>query len=327
MNRRSFVRALGVVLTSPFASALAQESARIATVGFLLPTTGPDSDPMLAIVRGKLAELSYVEGQSIRFEYRGAYGHVDRLPSLAEELVHLNVDVIVAVATPEVQAAQQATRKIPIVMVAVVDPVTSGFVASLARPGGNITGLSLLSAELSGKRLELLKEVVPGVSRVAVLWNPNNPSNALQIGATKVAAQALGVQLQPLEIRGPQDLERAFQAATRGHAGALIALDDPLIVAHRMQIVALAAKTRLPAMYGLTAYARAGGLITYGPNIPDLFRQAAVFVGKILKGAKPADLPVEQPTKFELVINLKTAKALGLKIPDSMLVQADEVIQ
>jgi len=326
LNRRSFVRALGVVLTSPFASALAQESARIATVGFLLPTTGPDN-PMLAIVRGKLAELGYVEGQSIRFEYRGAYGHVDRLPSLTEELVHLNVDVIVAVATPEVQAAQQATRKIPIVMVAVVDPVTSGFVASLARPGGNITGLSLLSAELSGKRLELLKEVVPGVSRVAVLWNPNNPSNALQIGATKVAAQALGVQLQPLEIRGPQDLERAFQAATRGHAGALIALDDPLIVAHRMQIVALAAKTRLPAMYGLTAYARAGGLITYGPNIPDLWRQAAAFVGKILKGTKPADLPVEQPTKFELVINLKTAKDLGLTIPQSVLARADEVIK
>jgi putative tryptophan/tyrosine transport system substrate-binding protein len=314
------------VLTTPVASALAQESARIATVGFLVTTT-PDNAPMLAIVRGKLAELGYVEGQSIRFEYRGAYGHVDRLPSLAEELVHLNVDVIVAGATPEVQAAQQATRKIPIVMVAVVDPVATGFVASLARPGGNITGLSLLSAELSGKRLQLLKEVVPGVSRVAVLWNPTNPSNALQIGATKVAAQALGVQLQPLEVRGPQDLESAFQAATRGHAGALIALDDPLIFAHRAQIVALAAKTRLPAMYGLTGYAQAGGLITYGPNIPDLYRQAALFVGKILKGAKPTDLPVEQPTKFELVINLKTAKALGLKIPDSMLVQADEVIQ
>jgi putative ABC transport system substrate-binding protein len=282
---------------------------------------------MLAIVRAKLAELGYVEGQSIRFEYRGAYGHVDRLPSLAEELVHLNVDVIVAVATPEVQAAHQATRKIPIVMVAVVDPVATGFVASLARPGGNITGLSLLSAELSGKRLELLKEVVPGVSRVAVLWNPTNPSNALQIGATKVAAQALGVQLQPLEVRGPQDLESAFQAATRGRAGALIALDDPVLGSHRTRIVALAAKIRLPAMYGLTGYAKAGGLMTYGPNIPDLFRQAAVFVGKILKGAKPADLPVEQPTKFELVINLKTAKALGLKIPDSMLVQADEVIQ
>ncbi len=325
MNRRSFVRAFGVVLATPVASARAQESARIATVGFLVTTT-PDG-PMLAIVRGKLAELGYVEGQSIRFEYRGAYGHVDRLPSLAEELVHLNVDVIVAVATPEVQAAQQATRNIPIVMVAVVDPVAIGFVASLARPGGNITGLSLLSAELSGKRLELLKEVVPGVSRVAVLWNPTNPSNALQLGATKVAAQALGVQLQPLEVRGPQDLERAFQAATRGRAGALIALDDPVLVTHRTRIVALAAKIRLPAMYGLTGYANAGGLMTYGPNIPDLFRQAAVFVGKILKGAKPADLPVEQPTKFELVINLKTAKALGLKIPDSMLVQADEVIQ
>jgi putative ABC transport system substrate-binding protein len=290
-------------------------------------TSGPDSDPVLAIVRRKLAELGYVEGQNIRFEYRGAYGQVDRLPSLAEELVHLNVDVIVAVATPEVQAAHQATRKIPIVMVAVVDPVASGLVASLARPGGNITGLSLLSAELSGKRLELLKEVVPGVSRVAVLWNPTNPSNALQIGATKVAAQALGVQLQPLEVRGPQDLERAFQAATRGRAGALIALDDPVLVTHRTRIVTRAAKIRLPAMYGLTGYAKVGGLMTYGPNIPDLFRQAAVFVGKILKGAKPADLPVEQPTKFELVINLKTARALGLAIPESILLRADEVIR
>ena len=327
MNRRSFVRALGIVLATPAASALAQESARIATVGFLLPTTGPDYDPMLAILRGKLAELGYVEGQNIRFEYRGAYGQVDRLPSLTEELLRLNVDVIVAVATPEVQAAQLATRNIPIVMVAVVDPVASGFVASLARPGGNITGLSLLSAELSGKRLELLKEVVPGVSRVAVLWNPANPSNALHIGATKVAAQALGVQLQPLEVRRPQDLESAFQAAARGRAGALIALDDPLIIADRTRIVALAAKTRLPAMYGLTAYAKAGGLITYGPNIPDLYQQAAVFVGKILKGAKPADLPVAQPTKFELVINLKTAKTLGVTIPLSVLARADEVIQ
>ena len=327
MNRRSFFRALGVVLATRASSALAQESARIATVGFLLPTTGPDYDPMLAILRGKLAELGYVEGQNIRFEYRGAYGQVDRLPSLTEELLHLNVDVIVAVATPEVQAAQQATRNIPIVMVAVVDPVASRFVASLARPGGNITGLSLMSAELSGKRLALLKEVVPGVSRVAILWNPTNPSNVLQLGATKAAAQALGVQLQPLEVRGPQDLESAFQAATRARAGALIALDDPLIIAHRTRIVALAAKNRLPAMYGLTGYAKTGGLITYGPNIPDLYQQAAVFVGKILKGAKPADLPVEQPTKFELVINLKTARALGLKIPDSILVQADEVIQ
>jgi putative tryptophan/tyrosine transport system substrate-binding protein len=315
------------VLAPPFASALAQESARIATVGFLLMTTGPDNDSVLAIVRWKLAELGYVEGQNIRFEYRGANGQVDRLPSLAEELVHLNVDVIVAVATPEVQAAQQATRKIPIVMVAVVDPVATGFVASLARPGGNITGLSLLSAELSGKRLELLKEVVPGVSRVAVLWNPTNPSNVLQLGATKAAAQALGVQLHPLEVRGPQDVESAFQAATRGRAGALIALDDPLIITYRTRIVALAAKNRLPAMYGLTGYAKAGGLITYGPNIPDLFRQAAVFVGKILKGAKPTDLPVEQPTKFELVINLKTAKALGLAIPESILLRADEVIR
>ena len=292
-----------------------------------MTTSEPDYDLVLAIVRGKLAEFGYLEGQNIRFEYRGAYGQVDRLPSLAEELVHLNVDVIVAVATPEVQAARQATRKIPIVMVAVVDPVASGFVASLARPGGNITGLSLQSVDLSGKRLELLKGVVPGVSRVAVLWNPNNPSNVLQLGATEAAAQALRVQLRPLEVRGPQDVEGAFPAATRGRVGALIVLDDPFIVTHRARIVALAAETRLPAMYGLTMYSKAGGLMAYGPNIPDLWRQAGVFVAKILKGATPADLPVEQPTKFELVINLKTAKALGLAIPESMLLRADEVIR
>jgi len=231
------------------------------------------------------------------------------------------------VAAPTVQAAQLATRKIPIVMFGVGDPVATGFVASLARPGGNITGLSQLSETLSGKRLELLKEVVPGVSRVAVLWNPTNPSNAPQIEYSKLVAQALGVQLQLLEVRVPQDLESAFQAATRARAGALITLDDLFIYAQRLRIVALAAKSRLPAIYGWPIFAEAGGLMSCGPDFRDMNRQAGVFVDKILKGAKPADLPVEQPTKFELVINLKTVKALGLTIPQSLLVRADQVIQ
>jgi putative ABC transport system substrate-binding protein len=212
-------------------------------------------------------------------------------------------------------------------MVAVVDPVGAGLVASLARPGGNITGLSFLSVELTGKRLELLKEVVPRISRVAVLWNPANRSNVLQLEASKIAAPALGVRLQSLEVRGPQDLESAFQAATRERAGALITLDDPLLVIHRTRIVAFVAKNRLPAMYGFAVFVEAGGLMSYGPNLADHFRQAATFVGKILKGAKPADLPVEQPTKFELVINRKTAKALGLTIPPSVLIRADHMIE
>ena len=212
-------------------------------------------------------------------------------------------------------------------MVGVGDPVATGLVASLARPGGNVTGLSQLSPELSGKRLDLLKAVVPGVSRVAILWNPTNPTNAPQLTETKVAAQALGVQLQLMEVRSPQDFESKFQAATRERAGALITLDDLLIFTHRIQIVALAAKSRLPAIYGWSAFAEAGGLMSYGPDFQDMYRQAAVFVDKILKGAKPGDLPVERPTKFELVINLKTAKAFGLTIPQSILQRADLVIE
>jgi putative tryptophan/tyrosine transport system substrate-binding protein len=268
-----------------------------------------------------------VEGQTIGIEWRWAEGRPERLPDLATELVRLNVDVIVAAATPAVQATQQARGKIPIVMVAVGDPVGAGLVASEGRPGGNITGLSVLSAELMGKRLELLKEAVPGVSRVAVLWHPANRSNVLQLDEAKVAAPTLGVRLQPLEVRAPQDLESAFQAATRGRAGALIALDDPLLVTHRTRIVALAAKSRLPAMYGLTMFAEVGGLMSYGPSLPDMFRRVAVYVDNILKGAKPAGLPLEQPMKFELVINLRTAKALGLTIPPSVRIRADQVIQ
>ncbi len=321
---------LGILVLGILAPPLvpnAQQPAKVYRIGYL--TAGPISPRthLVEAFRQGLGELGYVEGQNFALVIRSAEQGPEQLPDRAAELVRLSVDVIVAITTPAVQAAQQATRKIPIVMVSVADPVATGFVASLARPGGNITGLSILSAELSGKRLQLLKEVVPRVSRVAVLWNPTNPSNVLQIGETKVAAQALGVQLQPFEVRGPHDFESAFQAATRGRAGALIALDDPLFYGERTRIVGLAAKTRLPAMYGLTGFAEAGGLMTYGANNPDLHRRAATYVDKILKAAKPADLPVEQPTRFELVVNMKTAKALGLTFPPSILIRADQVIQ
>ena len=277
--------------------------------------------------RQRLRELGYVDGQNIAFEVRSAEGRAERLPDLAADLVRLKVDVIVAGGTPAPLAAKRATTAIPIVMASAGDPVGSGLVASLARPGGNVTGLSLLVPELGGKRLQLLKEVVPGVSRVAVLWNAANPYPVLVWRQTEAAARALGVHLQSLDVRGPDDLEGAFAAATRGRAGALITVEDPLTFGQRKRIVDFAARARLPAMYGFREFVDAGGLMSYAASLADLSRRAATYVDKILKGAKPADLPVEQPTKFELVINLKTAKALGLTIPPSVLIRADQVIQ
>jgi putative ABC transport system substrate-binding protein len=242
-------------------------------------------------------------------------------------LVRLKVDVIVVGAEPSAQAAKRATTTIPIVMAVSFDPVGSGLMASLARPGGNLTGLATLNPELAGKRLELLKETVPGVVRIAVLRNSNNPITTPQLRETRAAAQALGLELQSLDVQGPEDFDAAFQAATKARAGALIVLSDGVTNDHRTRLVGFAAKSRLPAMYGGRPYVDAGGLMAYGANGADNFRRAATYVDKILKGAKPADLPIEQPTKFELVINFKTAKALGLTIPQSILVRADEVIQ
>jgi putative tryptophan/tyrosine transport system substrate-binding protein len=253
--------------------------------------------------------------------------NIDRLPAIAAELVALRVDVIVAVSQPAVQASQQATRTIPIVMFGVGDPVSTGLVGSLTRPGGNVTGLSQLSPELSAKRLALLKEVVPKVSRIAVLSNPTNPSNAHQIRDINAAAKALGVSLQLLEVRSSLDLDGAFQAAARERVGALVTLDDLLIFTERERIVTLAARSRLPGMYGWSQFPVAGALMSYGVDFRSMYRQAAVFVDKILKGAHPGNLPVEQPTKFELVINLKTARGLGLTIPPSLLARADQVIE
>jgi putative ABC transport system substrate-binding protein len=267
-----------------------------------------------------------VEGQTILLEIRYAEGRTERVPELAAELAGLKMDVLVAGGSPQALAAKKATGTIPIVMVS-ADPVGLGLVASLARPGGNVTGLSYFNEVIIAKRVQLLKELVPDLSRVAVLKNPIVAVHATFWRETEMAARTLGLALQPLEVRGPEDFEAAFAAATRANAQALIAFDDALTLAHRPRIVALAASCRLPTMYGLREFVDEGGLISYGPSFAVLLRRAATFVDKILKGAKPGDLPVEQSTKFELVINRKTANALGLAVPPTLLAQGDETIE
>ena len=313
------------LLGVPLAAA-AQPSAKVARIGYLLGTT-QEQELLLEAFLEAMRALGYVEGQHFVMEYRAAEGQYERLPDLAAELVRLKVDVLLVTNTSAVLAAKHATTTIPIVMAGVAYPVESGLVASLARPGGNITGLASLQHELIGKRLELLKAVLPTVSRVAVLWNPQDPAHAVAVREADVATQALGVQLHLVEARGPDAFDRAFAAMTRAHAGALLVLGDPLLFEHRRRLVELAVRSRLPTMHNIRPYVEAGGLMAYGPRPTDLRRRAAVYVDKILKGAKPADLPVEQPTTFELIINLKTAEALGLTIPPTLLFQADEVIR
>ncbi len=322
-----FLLTVGLCLLAVPLAAEAQQPAKVYRIGLLLAGPISPRTHLVEAFRQGLGELGYVEGQNFALVIRSAERGAEQLPDRAAELVRLNVDVIVAVTTPAVQAAQHATRKIPIVMVSIADPVATGFVASLVRPGGNTTGFSIISPELSGKRLQLLKEVVPRVSRIAVLFNPTDPGNALQMRETEAAARVLGVQLQALEVRSLNDLETAFQAAIKARAGATFTLDSSLFYTHRTRIVELAAKHRLPTIYGFREFVEAGGLMAYAVNLADMWRRTAVFVDKILKGTKPADLPVEQPTRFELVINLKTAKALGLTIPQSVLIRADQVIQ
>ncbi len=316
------------LLAAPLAAA-AQPLEKVPRVGYLSP--GSASDPArlrrFEAFRQGLRELGYVEGQNIAIESRWAEGKYDRYHALAADLVRLKVDVIVAVGGAATQAAQRATRTIPLVMSVVIDPLGSGLVANLARPGGNVTGLSMMAPDLVGKQLEVLKEVVPKVSRVALLWNPANPGSAPQLREAEAAARALGVRLQTLEARVPQEIDSAFAAMTSERAGALVVLVDAIFTNQVRQIAELAAKRRLPSIYGQREYAEAGGLMVYSSNPLDLERRAAIYVDKILRGAKPGDLPVEQPTKFELVINLKTAKALGLTIPQSLLFRADHVIQ
>jgi len=305
----------------------AQQATKIPRIGLLLTGTLSSSSYSLEAFRNGLRDLGYVEGKNILVEYRYAEGKPDRLPSLAAELVRLKVDVIVTTGTPPSQAAKTATTTIPIVMALISDPVGAGLVASLARPGGNITGLSSISQDLSGKRLELLKEAIPKVSRVGVLYDPNDPAKVAEFKEIEVAARPLGVHLQSLEVRSLDELESAFKAATRGKATALLVLPTTILSTRTKQIAELAAKNRLPTMFATSQYMDAGGLMSYGPDYADLWRRAATYVDKILKGAKPADLPVEQPMKFELVINLKTAKQIGLTIPPNVLARADKVIK
>jgi putative ABC transport system substrate-binding protein len=310
----------------------AQPGGQLRRIGFLALGSRAiiSTSPRFEAFKQALRELGWVEGQNLVLESRYAEGREERLPDLAADLVSLPVEVIVVAGGPQaVRAAQHATHTIPIVGVIMGDPVREGLVASLARPGGNITGVSGAPREMAGKRLELLKEAVPAVTRVALPTNPaNHPASAPQLQATQVAAQALGVQLQVIEIRSPDEFENAFAAMTKAGADALFVLTDPLLFErHASDIVALAQQHRLPAMYPWSMYTDAGGLMFYNLSNTDAYRRGATYVDKILKGAKPADLPVEQPMKFELVINLKTAKALGLTIPPTLLFLADEVLQ
>jgi putative ABC transport system substrate-binding protein len=281
----------------------------------------------LEFFRQGLRELGYVEGQHIEFEVRTAEGDYRRLPALAAELVRLPVDVIVTETVPSAEAAQQATATIPIVMATIVDPVATGVVASLARPGGNVTGLSMMAPVLAAKQLELLKETVPGLSQVAVLWNPINAGTAPQLREVEAAASVLAVRLQPLEVRSPNELEDAFVAMTQQQADGLILLLDATLTDHRARLVDLAAKSHLPAVYGLRDYVEAGGLMSYSASISQMYRRAAYYVDRILRGAKPADLPVEQPMTFDFVVNMKTAQALGITFPNEIMLQVTEVIQ
>jgi putative ABC transport system substrate-binding protein len=304
----------------------AQPPTQVHRIGLLIPGSSSDFAPRIEAFGHGLRDLGYVEGRNITIEYRYAEGKVERFPDLAAELVRLKVDVIVA-AGPAIRAARQATTTIPIVMAVSGNPVGDGLVASLARPGGNITGLSVMIPEGSGKRLELLQEVVPTLSHVAVLWNPAVLGSTVAFKETQTAAQALGLQLQSIEVRSPDEFDQAFAAMTREHADALVVISNELFFGHHRQLAELSVRHRLPAMFHSREYAEAGGLMAYGANVEDLYRRAATYVDKILKGAKPTDLPVEQPMKFELVINLKAAKALGLTLSPMFLFRADEVIR
>jgi putative ABC transport system substrate-binding protein len=329
MDRRTFLAGTGAVLLAAPLGVEAQQVGKVARIGFLAGNLAAIPHLREAFRQG-LRDLGYVEGRNVVIEDRDAKGKLERLPALAAELVALKVDVIVAGSTPHALAAKQATGTLPIVFAAADDAVGSGLVASLARPGGNVTGLSFLAPELVGKRLELLKQAVPGVTQVAVLWQPGGLGERTeqdQLKEADVAARALGVRVQFVEARSPADIDRAFSDMTRARAGALTVLTGAMFFIERRRLADLAAKNRLPAVYPWRDGVDAGGLISYGPDLADLYRRAATYVDKMLKGAKPADLPVEQPTKFELVINLKTAKALGLTIPPSLLGRADEVIQ
>ncbi len=326
MDRRTFMASMvGAVLSAPLA-AEAQRAGKVYRVGFLWdsPEVWPHA---LEGFRQGLRDLGWVEGRNIVVEYRWAEGRFDRLPGLAEELVRLKVDIIVAPASIYAEAAKRATSTIPIVFASHADPIGTGHVDSLARPGGNITGLTVMMSETAAKSLELLKEAVPGLSRVAVVWDPATPSHRPALDAVAARGRALGLQVQPLAVRGATEFDGAFSTIVRERASGVLVLSTPLFIGRARRLAELAMNQKLPTMFGPREHVEAGGLLSYSPDRADLYRRAAIYVDKILKGAKPADLPVQQATKFELVINMKTAKAIGLTIPPSFLLRADQVIQ
>jgi putative tryptophan/tyrosine transport system substrate-binding protein len=326
MGEKITVLILSALLFALSASAAAQQPGKVPRIAFLLASS-PGPDPRGEGFRQGLRELGYVEGKNIAIEWRYAEGKEELVPKLAAELVQLNVEIILTDGTNVTRAAKNATKAIPIVMASDADPVGNGFVASLARPGGNVTGLVNLIAGLSGKRLELLKEAIPGISRVGIVWNPENPSSVSGFKETQKAALTMAMQLQSVEVRAAENFEDAFQAAGKGRARALTVVSDSLMFNNRRRLLDLAAKHRLPTMHTQSLWVEAGALMSYGTYLPDLWRRATVYVDKILKGAKPAELPVEQPKKFEFVVNLKTAKTLNLIIPQSVVYQADRVIK
>ena len=325
MKAKILAYALLTFILTTIHVAEAQQPTKIPRIGFL--TTGGDENPSTLYFRQGLRELGYIEGKNVLVEYRYAEGGSQQLSEFAEELVRLKVDVIVTSATEPSLIAQRATRTIPIVMGGGGDPVGAGLVDSLARPGGKITGVTSISSDLSGKRLELLKEAFPKISPIAVLWLPTATGNKQQMKETEAAADSLRLPLQPAAVERPNDFESAFSAITRGSARSLIVLSSPMFASHRSRIADLAAKSRLPAIYPDSNYVDAGGLMSYGPNLSEQYRRVVVYVDKIFKGAKPADLPVERPMKFELVINLKTAKQIGLTISPNVLARADKVLK
>ena len=314
-------------LLATLCAAEAQPRAKVPRIGFLGSSSPASYEPIIEALRQGMRELGWVEGDNVTIEFRWAEGELERLPALATALAHLEVDVIVTQGTPAAVAAKNATQTLPIIFVQVGDPLGSGLITSLARPGGNLTGLSLLAFELDAKRLEMLKEAVPKASRVAVLWHPDFSPHVEGLHGLKSAAQALGVELQPIAFRRPQDFEAGITAMSQGGADALLVMGHPMTFNAATHLVELAVRGRLPAISLYREFAQAGGLMAYGANIAHLYRRAASYVDKILKGARPADLPVEQPMKFEFIINLKTAEALGLTLPPHLLGFADEVIR
>jgi putative ABC transport system substrate-binding protein len=326
MDRRTFITSMvGALLSAPLA-AQAQQAGKVYRIGFLWESPAVFSDAMEAFRRG-LRDLGYVEGQNIAIEYRWAEGKPERMRELAEELVRLKVDVIMAPSSVYTGAAKQATSAIPIIFMSHADPLGSGHVASLAHPGGNITGLSIMMTETNVKGLEMFKEAIPGLSRVAIVWDPATPSHGPGLKAIEIAGPSLGLRIQSVAVRSATEYESAFSAMVRERANGVLVLSTPLFIAGAKRLAELALMHKLPSLFGPRHHVESGGLMSYSPDREDLWRRGAIYVDKILKGAKPADLPVQQPTKFELVINVKTAKALGIKIPQSVLMRADRMIE